>query len=68
MNTKIIHEDIETIVSEPLDWHRLEGMSILITGANGFLASYIVQTMLHLNDVFFKKRPLSWLLFATWIR
>ena len=56
MKNRIIQEDIETIVSEPLDWSKLEGKSILITGASGFLASYLVKTLLYLNDVMFKKK------------
>lgn len=56
MGNKIIQEDIETIVSEPLDWSKLEGKSILITGASGFLASYLVKTLLHLNDTMFQNK------------
>jgi len=56
MKNEIIHEDIETIASESLEWSKLEGKSILITGANGFLASYVVKTLLYLNDVLFKKK------------
>ena len=56
MKNKIIHEDIKAIASESLEWSKLEGKSILITGANGFLASYVVKTLLYLNDVLFKKK------------
>ena len=56
MENKIIQEDIEFIISEPLDWSKLEGKNILITGASGFIASYLVKTLLHLNDVIFKKK------------
>lgn len=56
MSSKIIHKDIERIVNEHLKWSLLEGKSVLITGASGFLASYIVQTLLYLNDVHFKKK------------
>lgn len=56
MKNKIIHEDTKAIASESLEWSKLEGKSILITGANGFLASYVVKTLLYLNDVLFKKK------------
>ena len=56
MESNIVREDIKNITSEPLDWQKLEGKNILISGANGFLASYIVHTLLYLNDFCFKKR------------
>ena len=56
MGNNIIQEDIKNIANEPLAWTKLEGKNILITGATGFLASYIVKTLLHLNDRLFKKK------------
>jgi len=56
MENRIIHDDIETVISEPLEWSKLEGKNILITGASGFLASYLVKTLLRLNDSRFKKK------------
>jgi UDP-glucuronate decarboxylase len=54
MNT-IIKEDIANIASRLTTWYALEGKHILITGANGFLASYLVETILYLNDTRFTK-------------
>ena len=38
----IINNDIKEILSEEIDWGFFGGKSILITGANGMLASYLV--------------------------
>ena len=46
----IIVEDLQRIASAPLAWERLQGKTILITGANGFLPAYMVETLLFLND------------------
>lgn len=46
----IILEDLSTIISEPLDWKRFTGKTILITGAAGFLPAYMVETLLLLNS------------------
>ena len=50
-NNFIIDEDIKNILSENLPWHTLSGKSFLITGAAGFIASYIVDTLLCLGDI-----------------
>lgn len=46
----IISEDVSGIAAAPLPWDRLAGKTVLITGASGFLPSYLVETLLHLND------------------
>lgn len=46
----IIDEDLKQIISFPLDWERLFGKSFLISGANGFLSAYMLETLLFLND------------------
>jgi nucleoside-diphosphate-sugar epimerase len=47
---KIIQEDLTRIVSVNLPWSDLDGATVFITGAYGFIASYIVETLLFLND------------------
>jgi UDP-glucuronate decarboxylase len=47
----IIEEDLETILSSDLPWDRFFGKRVLITGANGFIAAYMVETLLHLNRI-----------------
>jgi len=48
---KIVQEDLARIASEPLPWELLSGKTILVSGANGFLASYLIETLLYLNEV-----------------
>ena len=53
----IIDEDISEILSEPLEWSNFSGKSVLVTGANGMLPSYIVYTLLALNESVLKDNP-----------
>lgn len=46
---KIINNDLEDIITSDLDWQRFRGKTILISGANGFLPAYMVETLLHLK-------------------
>lgn len=46
----IITEDLQRIVSEPIDWDVLRGKRVLISGINGLIASYIARTIFYLND------------------
>lgn len=47
----IVSSDMLEITSQyQLPWHLLRGQRVLITGASGFLASYMVETLLYLND------------------
>jgi UDP-glucuronate decarboxylase len=50
VNNKIILKDIVSVTNANLPWHELSGKTILITGANGFLPSYMVFTLLSLHD------------------
>lgn len=42
---KIITEDVRSILERDLPWEKLHNSSILITGASGMLASYLVFTI-----------------------
>jgi nucleoside-diphosphate-sugar epimerase len=46
----IIEEDLRKIVSFDLPWNRFFGKTVLISGANGFVAAYMVETLLYLNE------------------
>ena len=46
---RIISEDIERIIAEDINWDRLKGKTILLTGASGMLGSYIMSTLVVLN-------------------
>ena len=45
----IIKKDIQLILSEGIDWNYFCGKTVLVTGANGFIPSYIVYTLVELN-------------------
>lgn len=47
---EIIKKDMEHIISEDLPFHKLFGKTILITGATGMLAKYMVYTCILLNE------------------
>lgn len=47
----IIEEDIRAIVSRSgIAWQDLSGQTLLLAGANGFLPSYMADTIAYLND------------------
>ena len=43
---KIINKDIISIVNANLDWSKLKNKTVLITGGNGFIASYLIMSLL----------------------
>lgn len=47
---KIIKEDVESILAEPLPWHQFDGKHVLISGAGGFLPAYIVEVLAARNQ------------------
>lgn len=47
--TKIIEQDLEEVYSRNIPWQELEGKTVLITGAYGMLASYVMYMLLYLN-------------------
>jgi nucleoside-diphosphate-sugar epimerase len=51
VTTEIIRQDLDAIAGYPLPWERFEGKTVLITGANGFLPAYMVETLLLLNKI-----------------
>jgi UDP-glucuronate decarboxylase len=46
----IIEQDLKKIVSSGLPWERLFGKRVLISGANGLIPSYILETLIYLNE------------------
>lgn len=46
----IVSEDLADITSRAIPFGRLAGKTVLITGANGFLPAYMVETLLYLNE------------------
>ena len=47
---RVLREDLEQILEEPLSWGKLKGKNVLITGASGMVGSYMLYTLLMLND------------------
>lgn len=47
--SRVLKEDIEIIIKEPINWEKLKGSSVLVTGASGMLGSYMMRTLLELN-------------------
>lgn len=50
LSNPIIDEDISKIISEDLPWDRFRDSSVLVSGASGMIPSYVVYTLLGLND------------------
>lgn len=46
----IIKEDVDNIINSIDNWNYLSGKTILVTGANGFIPSYIIYSLCGLND------------------
>ncbi len=50
MHNRVIVEDVKFIVDGDLPWTKFRDKTILVTGANGFIPAYMVETLLYLND------------------
>lgn len=50
MRNQIVQEDLREIVQEDISWELFRDSTILITGANGILPSYMVDTLMYLNE------------------
>lgn len=46
----VIKEDIAMLVDKNCGWNKLKNKNILISGANGYLSSYIVYALMEAND------------------
>src|SRR5450756_195482 len=46
----VIEEDLQGIVNADLPWADFEDKTVLISGANGLLPAYMVETLLYLNE------------------
>jgi nucleoside-diphosphate-sugar epimerase len=46
----IIMQDIAKIASGKADWSKLQDKTVLVAGAGGMIASYMIYTLLYLND------------------
>lgn len=49
---KVIMEDAAAIAESSVDWSRLRGKAVLISGANGYVPQYFVHGLLKRNDLY----------------
>ena len=47
---KIVAEDLQNIAAQPIHWEKLREKTVLITGVNGMIATYLAYILLYLND------------------
>ena len=50
MRNKIVESDLKYITETNLPWELFKNKTVLISGASGFLPSYMVETLLYLNE------------------
>ena len=50
MKNTVFDNDMRYIAAAELPWELLANQSILVTGANGFLPAYMIETLLYLNS------------------
>lgn len=50
MRRRIVEKDLEEVYQRDIPWERLEGKTVLVTGAYGMLASYVVYMLLYLIE------------------
>jgi len=48
----IIREDLERIASVNLPWEALRGKTVLVTGGGGFLAAYLIKSLLTVSRLY----------------
>ena len=49
---KIIEEDIKNIIKSDIDWEKFKNSNVLITGGTGVIGSYLIYTLLKLNEIY----------------
>lgn len=48
----LVYEDVKLVAESKVDWERLKGKKVLITGAAGFIGYYLAVAMLIRNDLY----------------
>ena len=49
-NSRIVTEDVDRVINNDLPWEEFRGKTMLVTGASGMIPSYVLYTLLALND------------------
>lgn len=60
----VIEHDLAAIAALPLPWSSLHGRRVLVTGATGFLGSYLVELLAYLNELQPEQAPIQVLALA----
>ena len=47
---RVLEQDLEMIIREDIEWEKLKGKTVLITGASGMIGSYMLYVLAKLND------------------
>lgn len=47
---RVLAEDVNAIIAEDISWEKLKDKTVLITGANGMIGSYMLYVLTQLND------------------
>lgn len=50
LQRQIIEEDLENVFGRDIPWNKLKDKTVLITGAYGMLASYLIYMLIYLNE------------------
>ncbi|MFB5762610.1 NAD-dependent epimerase/dehydratase family protein [Paenibacillus medicaginis] len=50
MDHDVLEQDLKTIIGFDLPWEKFSGSTVLITGASGLIPSYMVDTLMYLNQ------------------
>ena len=48
---RVFEEDLETIIGEDIEWEKLKGKRVLITGASGMIGTYMLHALAMLRNV-----------------
>lgn len=57
--TRILEEDVRAVAQHSLDWEKLSGARVVVTGAGGFLGSAVARTLLALYRLGKVARPVQ---------
>lgn len=49
-SNKIVRDDMNEITDRDIPWEKLKDKTVLITGANGMLATYFIYVLMYLNE------------------
>ena len=47
---RVFREDLEAIIEEDIPWGKLNGRTVLITGASGMIGTYMLNVLTMLNE------------------